>query len=268
VVAYRGIIGNLSYWDPFAWLTFLDPRLQRIICVADAIREYFLRKRFLLFFRLIRPERVVCSYKGHRVEWYDGPVPEPSLRERFGIPPEARVIGCVSRIRARTGISELVACMDLLRCPGEVHLVVLGHLEDRSHLQALRHSKHPERVHLPGFVPDAVRLAGQFDIITLPSLRREGLPRAVIEGMAQGVAPVVTDAGGSPELIEQGVSGLIVPPGDPGALAAAFDQLLTDDGLRRSMGAAARGRIETHFHSDQTLAQTLALYREVTPPER
>lgn len=145
----------------------------------------------------------------------------------------------------------------------EVHLVILGRVEDQSYRSALESSASRERIHLLGFLPGAARIAAEFDIITLPSLRREGLPRAVIEGMAHGVAPVVTNAGGSPELIEHGVSGLIVPPGDPAALAEAFNVLLSDDERRKAMGQAAQQRIRTHFDTDQSVAQTFALYNDV-----
>ncbi|MFP4295183.1 MAG: glycosyltransferase family 4 protein [Halothiobacillaceae bacterium] len=263
IIAYRGIIGNLSYWDPFAWLTFLDPRLARIVCVCDAVQDYFLEKRLLGFFSLFDRHRVRRIYKGHRVEWYDRPPADPPLRARFGIPADAPVIGCVSRVKARKGIRELIEAMARIKARQDVHLVIFGRVEDRRHVRSLARSPCRGRIHLVGFHEDAVGLVQDFDIITLPSLRREGLPRAVIEGMAQAVPPVVTEAGGSPELVEPGVSGLVVPPGDIDALAAAFDRLLSDDRMRCAMGQAARARIARDFGVDATIAQTWALYQEV-----
>jgi len=263
VIAYRGIIGNLSYWDPFAWLTFLNPRVRRIICVCEAVRKYFLQKRLLFFFSLFDEKKVVRIYKGHRVEWYAQPGKSERILGRFGIPESARVIGCISRIKARKGIRELIQAMELLKTDQEVHLVILGRIEDSHHRQALEHSPCRDRIHLLGFHPDAAQMAAEFDVITLPSLRREGLPRAVIEGMSQAIPPVVTDAGGSPELVEDGVSGLVVPPGDPTALARAFDALLRDEARRQAMGVAARQRIIERFSVDDTVKATLVLYREV-----
>lgn len=202
-------------------------------------------------------------YKGHKVEWYTEKIDSELVLPRLGIPECAHVIGCISRIKARKGISELIQSMDLMTSGTEVHLVILGRVEDQSYRSALESSASRERIHLLGFLPGAARIAAEFDIITLPSLRREGLPRAVIEGMAHGVAPVVTNAGGSPELIEHGVSGLIVPPGDPAALAEAFNVLLSDDERRKAMGQAAQQRIRTHFDTDQSVAQTFALYNDV-----
>ncbi|MBT8088038.1 MAG: glycosyltransferase, partial [Gammaproteobacteria bacterium] len=92
---------------------------------------------------------------------------------------------------------------------------------------------------------------------------REGLPRSVIEAMAYRVPPVVTDSGGSPELVVDGVSGIIVPPRDAKALAEAFETLYRDAALREQMGHAARERIGADFRNQDTVLKTIALYEEL-----
>ncbi|SCZ51967.1 glycosyltransferase [Thiohalomonas denitrificans] len=265
VVAYRGIIGNLSYWDPFSWLSFLNPRITRMVCVCEGIRQFFLKKRFLFFFNLFKPEKVVTIYKGHRIEWYQHQHDEKLLPD-LGIPSGAKTIGCVARLKKRKGIIELIQAMELIPRGLGPHLVLVGRVLDKSIYAAYEKSASKDRIHLIGFHPEAARIAGEFDIITLPSLRREGLPRAVIEGMAQAIAPVVTDAGGSPELVEPGISGLVVPPGDPKALAEAFTKLLQDDYKRLEMGRQAQQRIGECFNVQQSVEKTLKLYTEILEP--
>src|SRR5687768_1100610 len=68
IVAYRGIVGNVSFLSPVSWLRFLNPRIDRIVCVADAVRDFFLQMR-PKFLRL-PPERLVTIHKGHSLEWY------------------------------------------------------------------------------------------------------------------------------------------------------------------------------------------------------
>lgn len=97
----------------------------------------------------------------------------------------------------------------------------------------------------------------------LPSVRREGLPKTVIEAMALGVAPIVSDTGGSAELVVDGESGLVVPPGDPAALAQAIAALCANPSRRRAMGAAARLRLGTSFRVEDAVAAHLALFRQV-----
>ena len=261
VVAYRGIIGNLSYADPFSWLSFLDPRIERIICVCEAIRQYFLHKRLLPGVTLFRPERVVTIHKGHRAAWYEQE--DARLPEDLALPPQAPVIGCIARLKGRKGIVELIRAFEQLPEALGAHLLLVGPVADRRITRAVRESPASGRIHLTGYRRDAARIAGALDVQVLPSLRREGLPRAIIEGMAQRVPPIVSDAGGSPELVEDGISGRVVPAGEVTALRDALSELAGDAALRARMGAAARERIEHGFSIDRTVEQTLAVYGEV-----
>jgi glycosyltransferase involved in cell wall biosynthesis len=99
----------------------------------------------------------------------------------------------------------------------------------------------------------------------MPSTKREGLARAIIEAMAYSVPPVVTSAGGSPELVVDGECGFVVPPRNADALAEGIRKLHADPALRTRMGKAARERIATHFRNEDTVQKTIALYEELVP---
>ena len=122
-----------------------------------------------------------------------------------------------------------------------------------------------DRIHRLGYRRDAPSLTAACDVFVLPSIKREGLPRSLIEAMAYGVAPVVTDCGGSPELVVDGVSGLVVPVRDVNAISQAICQMHEDPETRRRMGAAARDRIRTRFRIEDTIEQTVDLYRSLVP---
>jgi glycosyltransferase involved in cell wall biosynthesis len=98
-----------------------------------------------------------------------------------------------------------------------------------------------DRVLFPGSRDDVYRLLPALDVFALSS-RFEGLPIALLEAMATGVAPVATRVGGIPEVITDGQDGLLVDPGDTSALAAALARVLGDDDLRARVGAAAMVR--------------------------
>jgi glycosyltransferase involved in cell wall biosynthesis len=83
--------------------------------------------------------------------------------------------------------------------------------------------------------------------------------------MAYRVPPVVTDTGGSPELVVDGESGIVVPPRDARAIATAIETLYRDEELRRRMGEAARERIGVAFRNEDTVRNTIALYEELVP---
>lgn len=264
IVAYRGIVGNVSFFSPVSWLRFLNPRIDRIVCVADAVRDYFLnmRPRFLR----LPPERLITIYKGHSLEWYQA---APADLGTLGIARGAFVIACVANYRPRKGIEVLVDAFERLPQSWGAHLLLIGGGMDAPALsRRIAASSAANRVHVLGYRADAPALTAACDIFVLPSTKREGLARSLIEAMAYGVAPVVTDCGGSPELVIDGVCGIVVPVRDAAALAGAMARLHEDRELRRRLGAAARERIRVDFRIEDTISRTLGLYESLVSDTR
>ena len=109
---------------------------------------------------------------------------------------------------------------------------------------------------------EVAQLLGDADVFVLPS-RSEGQPMALLEAMANGLCVVASDVGGIPEMVEDGRSGLLVPPDDPDALGAALRRVLSDKALRAALGTAARERVLERFDLDVIWRQFDALYRQV-----
>ncbi len=258
IVAYRGIVGNVSFFSPISWMRFLNPRIDRIICVADAVRDYFLRMQ--PEFLRIPPERLVRIYKGHSLDWYRDP---PTDLRQLGIPEEAFIIGCVANYRPRKGIEVLVEAMGQLPEQLQAHLLLVGRMNSRRLEAQITASPVRTRIHRVGQRSDAPALTAACNVFVSPSIKREGLSRSLIEAMAYGVPPITTDCGGSPELVIADESGLIVPVSDAGAIAKAIYWLYQNPELRQRMGTAARERIATHFKIEDTIQQTIAVYREL-----
>lgn len=256
LVAYRGIVGNVSFASPVSWLRFLNPRIDRIVCVCDAVRDHFLHMR--PSFLRMPPTRPVTIYKGHSLDWYTA---VPADLRTVGIPPDAFVIVCVANYRPRKGIEVLVDALAELPRDQPAHLLLVGHMDAPRLAKHIAESPVKDRIHRVGHRRDAPALAAACHVFVLPSIKREGLARSLIEAMAYGVAPVVTDCGGNPELVVDGVSGLVVPVGDSGAIAGAIERLYRNPELRLQLGAAARTRIGSDFRIENTVEQTLALYR-------
>ncbi len=259
IVAYRGVIGNISYLNPESWITFLHPRVNLIVCVADAIRDYLAELHFL-WLRL-PPSKLVTVYKGHDLSWYQD---TPADLKEFNIPQAEFTVCCTGRDVPRKGFDVLIEALARLPSDVVIHLLLVGDLDRNETLrQQVQALPHPERVHFTGFRKDAPALAAASDVFVLPSKAREGLPRAVIEAMSYGVAPVVTDVGGMPELVENGVSGLVVPPNDAQSLSDALLELYRDRERLKQIGQSARRRIETNFHTSQTVEQMAVIYCEL-----
>ncbi len=259
LIAYRGIVGNVSFFSPISWLRFLNPRIDRIVCVCNAIRDYFLSMRPAVL--RMPPERPITIYKGHSLDWYSA---APKDLRELGIPAGAFVIVCVANYRPRKGVEVLVDALAQLPRDWPVHLLLVGEMDAPGLRAKIAASPVKERIHLPGYRRDASAIVAACDLFVLPSVKREGLARSLIEAMAYRVAPVVTDCGGSPELVVDGECGIVVPVRDARALAGAIRRLYESPELRRRMGAAARERISTHFRIEKTIEQTLELYRELT----
>ncbi|HNP63413.1 MAG TPA: glycosyltransferase [Woeseiaceae bacterium] len=258
VICYRGIVGAVGFLDPMSWMRYLNPRIDRIICVADAIRRHFLEMQ-PAFLRM-PATRPVTIHKGHLLEWYDQ---EPADLQQFGIPKEAFVVGCTANYRPRKGVDYLIDAVELLPADIPVHLLLVGRMDAPELTRRIGKSPIRNRIHRSGFRTDAPAVSAACDVFCLPSTKREGLPRSVIEAMAYRVPPVVTDSGGSPELIVDGVSGFKVPPRSAAAIAEKIEQLYRDPALRQRMGQAARDRIGRDFRNEDTVKKTIALYEEL-----
>jgi glycosyltransferase involved in cell wall biosynthesis len=260
IVCYRGIVGAVSFLDPMSWMRYLNPRIDRIVCVCDAIRRHFLEMK-PAFLRM-PANRPVTIHKGHKLEWYTA---TPADLTEYGIPEEAFVVGCTANYRPRKGIDYLVDAIGMLPADIPAHLLLIGRMDAKELTQRIERSPARERIHRVGFVSNAPELSAACDVFCMPSTKREGLARAIIEAMAYEVPPVVTDSGGSPELVVDGECGFVVPPRDARAIADAIEKLYRDDALRHRMGKAARERIGTAFRNEDTVRKTIDLYEELVP---
>jgi glycosyltransferase involved in cell wall biosynthesis len=156
------------------------------------------------------------------------------------------------------GIEELLAAWALLR-PRGWRLLVVGPAADayRARLEVGR----PAGVEFAGELPHdaAMRAVAGAEVLVLPS-HTEGFPNAVLEAMALGKAIVASRVGALPEMLEGGC-GVLVPPRDAGALAAALGQVIADEGLRRALGMRARARAWAEYHVEPVFERYLALWR-------
>lgn len=259
LVAYRGIIGNIAYWSPQSWLYLLNPRLDRIICVCDAIRRSLLD---LGMPGLRLPRDVpVTVHKGHRPELYEGAAEDLT---QYGIPDDAFVVACTVRAVPRKGVPVFIEAIDGLPAGLNIHFLMAGtKMDSPSHRQLVAKNSYAENIHLHGFLRRMPWILKGVDVTVLPSLKREGLPRAILEAMIAGVVPVVTNCGGSPELVEHDVSGFVIEPGDPVAIREKILALYNDREMLRRMSDAANQRVLTDFTVEKTARETIAVYQDL-----
>lgn len=260
IVAYRGTVGHLSWFDPTSWLTYLNPRIEKIFCVSDAVRHYLSNLG-------ISESRLVTVYKGHKLDWYQNACTE--TRQTLGIPTDAFVVGCTAVMRRVKGVDDLIeACKLALKDIPNLHLLLVGTIKDKSIQTALDTFPEPGRIHLTGFREDAATLAQLMDITVMASKSREGFPKSVIEAMAQGIPAVVTNVGGMPELVDGGNAGYLVEPCNPEKLAEAIISISTDDSRRKDLGEKGRAAIRDRFSLDRSINDTLAILQSLITDHR
>ena len=186
------------------------------------------------------------------------------LRQTWHLPPRASLVGTVGRFVQPKGHAHLLEAMTKVRRHHpDARALLVGDGPLRPEMEAkARELDLSETVIFTGIRRDVPEILALLDIFILPSLW-EGLPVALLEAMAAGLPVVATRVGGVPEVVIDGVTGLLVPPRDPEALSAAILTLLQDPDLRHRMGEAGQRRVRNHFSVDQMIQKTEALYERL-----
>ncbi len=240
----------------------LFSRLAAMIAVSDAVR------RSLVASRVMDPRRVVTVPNGADVE---RALPRRNgLRRAAGLDDVTPVVGFVGRLCPEKGLETLLEAVARLRAESGAapRLFVVGDepRPRRGYRGALRRRAAAlglaGTTHFFGWVEDAAAASADFDVHVVCS-RAEPFGLATLEGMAHAHAVVATDAGGSPEIIRDGVDGLLVPAGDPDALARALARLLGDPELRGRLGGSARRRVAEVFPLPRMLDRVEEIYGRV-----
>jgi len=179
-------------------------------------------------------------------------------RRAWSIPDDAFVIGTVARLAPVKNHTLLIKAA--ARLDSRFHLILVGDGPLRAELEGLsRQFGIESRVHFAGEVVSRINLNQFFDITVLCSLS-EGFPNSLIEALAAGRLVVATPVGGVADVIEEGVTGLIVPPDDPAQLADTLQKLEGDRELRIRLGEAGRELVRNRFHKDIVIEKLSALY--------
>ena len=214
----------------------------------------------------VSPNRVRTQYSGVDCSATAFPEGDHDVRAQHGIPREALLIGTVANLLPLKGYEVMLDALPaILTAVPAVHYLVVGGggAEYRAQLKAITVDRGiAERVHFTGFQESVVSYLSALDLYVHPSLK-EAFGLAVVEAMAMGKAVVATTAGGLPEVVAQGATGVLVPPGDVESLAVAVISLLQDHVRREQMGFCGRARAREQFSLQTSVAKMEALYAEV-----
>jgi glycosyltransferase involved in cell wall biosynthesis len=233
-------------------------------CAADQFAAFPLRRRAQVIYDGLDLERI--TYLPGREQ----------ARQTFGLPSDALVVGTMGYLNPRKGADLLIEALALVKTayPGRVLALIAGepyrgHAAYAEHLRtrALALGLTPD-VLFTGFLPDVARFFAAIDLFALPTHEPEGFGGTLLEAAAAGLPAIASGLGGAREVIADGVTGLLIPPGSSAALAEAVLTLGCDPARRHDLGAAALRRVITHFSLERTVNQTLQLYQSLVEQAR
>jgi glycosyltransferase involved in cell wall biosynthesis len=232
-------------------------QVDRFICASDAIRH-------MLESDGIVKSRTVTVHEGIDFEKVQA-APSAELHSELWLPHHAPLVGNVAALVPHKGQRYLVdAAAEVVRQVPDARFVIAGQGELQETLAHLiKHHHLDKHVILAGFRPDVLSVHKAFDVFVMSSVT-EGLGTSLLDAMACGKPIVATTAGGIPEVVVNGETGLLAEPRDHRAMANAIVRLLKDAGLRRQMGAAGLVRVRQRFTSEIMVRNTLRVYESLT----
>jgi glycosyltransferase involved in cell wall biosynthesis len=228
-----------------------------VITISEAIRE-------VLIGQGVPPAKLTCVHSALDPAPFSVPCEGGAFRREFGLSDNARVVGMAAQFIERKGHGTLLEAVPriLQRHPTTRFLLfgrgpLLGEMEART-----RAAPWGEAVLFPGFREDLPSFLPCLDLLVHPATR-EGLGIILLQASASRVPIVASRAGGIPEAVVDGETGILVEPGNPEQLAEAVSNLLADPGRRRELGRAGRQRVEAEFSVEKMVGGSMEVYRRV-----
>lgn len=279
VARLAGIPVVASIRDTGGYLTPVQLRAQRVACRlahritvnAEAVRHWLMTDGY-------DAQKVVVIHNGVDLSRFPRRRADGRIRHELGISPQMPVVAVLSRLIRLKGLEHFLEAAALVagRVP-DVRFLIVGDrlfatkegtvVRDVAYRNELeQHAARlglDDRVVFTGFRLDVPELLSDVAVSVLPSVGGEGLSNAVLEAMAAGVPVVATTVGGNAEAIEHGVTGLLVPPRDAGALANAICYLLEHRDAADQFGAAGRERVVRYFSLERCARAHERLYLDL-----
>lgn len=243
----------------------------RMIANAEAVKDYVVRRH------LVAAEKVHVIYNGVSLPRARKAPPVPPVEPPEKLPgpgevlrpigggsrplPSGRRVGMIASLTEKKDHATFFRAAEMVRqSQPDVSFLVVGDGPLRDDMSDLvQEMGLSDSVSFLGEADDIGSLLAGFQVSVLSSLK-EGCSNVILESMAAGCPVVVTDVGGNTELVEDGAVGFVVPVGDAGRMADRIEQLLSDEGLRRKMGDAARARVDALFTAERMAERTADFY--------
>jgi glycosyltransferase involved in cell wall biosynthesis len=239
-----------------SWLKYKSRQVDRIVCISDAIKKGCAKNG-------IPETRLVTIHSGVDPGRFDQDCPPADFKKRIGIQEDHVLIGTVAAITKEKGYPTLLrAAKRVIERTDNVSFCAVGSGSDEKEIHALAEELGlGNRFVFTGFRKDVGNFLKSFDLFVLSSYL-EGLGTSILDAQGVGLPVVACRTGGIPEVVQDRVNGLLVPPRDADSLATAILTLAEDESLRRELGRRAKETVAT-FAIDETVRKNIALYNQL-----
>ncbi len=228
-----------------------------LIVSAESVRDFYVKQIS------VDPSKIEVIYNAVDFAQLESTVPRAAWRAAIGIPDDASAIGIIARLTAQKAHEVLFEAVARRPDLAQVYVVVVGDGERRSELEQMTVSLGiANRVRFLGARRDLGDMLAAVDVFAMPSLW-EGLPLSLVLAMGSGLPVVATRVAGIPEIVDDGVTGLLVPPGDAAALASALSTAVHNREDSARMGAAARAFVLPRFTAGAYVSAMMSLYQRL-----
>ena len=212
----------------------------------------------------LRPDRVDAFPIGVDLACFQPGPPQPDLRVELGLERDHRLVGMIAYLRTYKGHEYLIsAAAQVLSRMKNVTFLIVGEGPEEANLRSridalgLQHG-----VRMLGFRQDLLNVFRSLDVFVIPSVEGDTIPQVVLQAFAMGLPVVSTTVGSIPDVVRDGETGFVVPPGNVDALAERLERVLADPGLGRKMGVRGRRMVEEDYALDRMLDRLEEVYRK------
>ena len=255
LVTYRGTTGGLYRHDPSSYLNALNPRVDGVICVSQAVNNHVSKQVFS------SSKKVVTIYKGHDIKWYDQ---EPIDLKEIGSNKDNFNIACVANARPHKGLIYLIKAASELADIKDIHIHLMGNnIAQEPYLLEIENSGMKERIHILGVRSDVPQILAACDVLVHTSIRKEGLARAILESLASNTPVIASSIDTSKEVIEDGFNGYITPIKDSSVIAEKIIKLYNSPELLKELSNNCKHTIENKMSHKTTAEKYIEFFESI-----
>ncbi|GAB4378293.1 MAG: glycosyltransferase family 4 protein [Salibacteraceae bacterium] len=255
LVGYRGYTGNIRWYDPTCYIDFLNPRVDRMICLAESVRTMMMANG-------MSASRAITIHKGHDPRWYEN-ITAASLDE-FRIPQNTLTAAFVANKRWHMkGLDLLVEALSKLD-DHQICVLMIGSNLDDPHINRLI-EKHgvEDKIRIKGFREDVHSIVKACDFAISSSRYGEAIQKAIIEASFLGLPTLITDISGNRGMVIHQKTGYVAAANSANSLASGLSYMYQNKQRLKQMGDLAREHITSFLSHEQTVEKYAALYKSL-----